>query len=111
MYEIGSSQEAQYLYYRATEAANSGDTYSALEFIEQVLRLDPENAMAWQVKGNCLDCEGKCEEALACYEKSLAFDPINSETMFNKALTLKKMGRKQEAVGCISDAVKVEVGE
>jgi tetratricopeptide (TPR) repeat protein len=111
MYEIGRRQEVQYLYHRATEAANSGDTDSAFEYIEQVLSMDPKNAMAWQVKGNCLDCAGKCDEALTCYEKSLNFDPDNSETMFIKALTLRKLGRNQEAQCCVEDAVKVEVGE
>jgi tetratricopeptide (TPR) repeat protein len=110
MYEIGQRQEVQYLYHLATEAANQGDTHSAFEYLEQVLIRDPENAMAWQVKGNCLDCEGKCEEALACYEKSLEFDPSNSETLFNKALTLRKLGRDTDAQCCIQDAVKAEIG-
>ncbi len=111
MYEIGLKQEVQYLYHMATEAANGGDTNSALEYLEQVLRMDSEHAMAWQIKGNCLDSEGRCEEALACYETSLALDPDNSETLFNKALTLRKLGRDMDAQCCARDAVKIEVGE
>ncbi len=110
MNEIGWRQEVQYLYHMATEAANSGDNNSAFEYLEQVLSMDPKNAMAWQVKGNCLDCEGKCKEALACYEKSLGFDPYNTETLFNKALTLRKLGLDQEAASCVDQAVKTEVG-
>ena len=49
------SHEGAISYMLATKAANEGDNPKALEHIEKVIATDPKYALAWHVKGNCLD--------------------------------------------------------
>jgi tetratricopeptide (TPR) repeat protein len=95
----------------AEEAANLGNNKQALEYLVQVLNTDPKHAMAWHVKGNCLDMLENYGEALLSYDTALKLDPQNAETWFNKGLTLKKMGRNVDADVCMERAVQIALGE
>lgn len=106
-----SDGDVRFLFRTATEAANKGENKKAIEYLEQVLNSNPKHAMAWHVKGNCLDMMGDYAEALISYDTALRLDPLNSETWFNKGLTLKKMGRRQEADSSMNRAVKLALGE
>jgi tetratricopeptide (TPR) repeat protein len=103
--------DIEYLYKAAAEAANAGEDTKALEYLDRVLSSNSYHAMAWCVKGNCLDNLDRCEEALDSYDRSLDIDPNDSDTWFNKGLTLKKLGRTDESQQCISKAVKIALGE
>jgi tetratricopeptide (TPR) repeat protein len=103
--------DIEYLYKAAAEAANAGEDARALEYLERVLNRNSHHAMAWCIKGNCLDNLDRCEEALGSYDRSLHIDPSNSDTWFNKGLTLKKLGRTAEAQQCIRNAVQLALGE
>lgn len=105
------SVETVHDYHIATEAATEGDNEKALEYLERVIATYPKHAMAWQIKGNCLDFLGRCEEALKCYDTAIKLDPDNAETWFNKGLTLKKMGRVNDSQTCMDTAVQLALGE
>jgi len=109
VYEISS--EGAYFYTLATDAANEGDNPKALEYIEKVIATDPKYALAWHVKGNCLDGIGRCDDALKCYNTAIRLDPYNSESWFNKGTILKKLGRKKQADTCLKKAVKLSIGQ
>ncbi|MDP3111943.1 MAG: protein kinase [Thermodesulfovibrionales bacterium] len=55
---------------------------------------------AWELvnKGASLDCLGKPQEAIACYDKALEINPKYAEAWNNKALTEDILERKQDAV-------------
>jgi len=105
------SPEGAYFYKLATDAANKGDNPRALEHIKKVIATDPKYALAWHIKGNCLDEIGQCEDALKCYQTAIRLDPYNSESWFNKGVILKKLGRKKQAESCIKKAVTIALGE
>jgi tetratricopeptide (TPR) repeat protein len=70
----------------------------ALEFFDQVLEMNPENADAWNNKGVALYWMGRPEEALQCYDRALAADPGNLEALRNRAFVLRAMARFEEAL-------------
>jgi len=70
----------------------------ALEFFDQVLEMNPENADAWNNKGVALYWTGRPEEAQECYDRALAADPGNLEALRNRAFVLRAMGRFEEAL-------------
>jgi tetratricopeptide (TPR) repeat protein len=111
MIDSASIYDVEYLCRAAAEAANGGENEKALTYLEQVLITNPQHAMAWCEKGNCLDYLGRCEEALQSYDRAIRLDPDNSDTLFNKALTLKKMGREQDSRLLMEQAVKLALGE
>lgn len=61
--------------------------------------------MAWNEKANFLDCLGKCEDAISCYDMALRIDPQLSEAWFNRGLTLKKKGEEREGIDCINKGI------
>jgi Putative Zn-dependent protease, contains TPR repeats len=103
--------DIDYLYNVATEAANAGEDTEALAYLDRVLASNPRHAMAWCVKGNCLDSLDRCEEALDAYDRALQIDPDDSDTWFNRGLTLRKMGREKESKRCMKKALRLAIGE
>ena len=59
---------SEHLFGLAEEAANHGEYKKALEYLEQVLIMNPKHLRAWRVKGICLYNLGKCEEPLHSYD-------------------------------------------
>jgi tetratricopeptide (TPR) repeat protein len=106
-----SSQNADYFFRNANEAAHKGEYLQALELYDHVLLHNPSYAGAWHEKGNCLDALGRCEEALASYDEALMNDPYNHETWFRKGLILKRLGREDEAYSCINQGIDPSPGE
>jgi Flp pilus assembly protein TadD len=111
MNESDKVHDLDYLYKAGAEAAAEGETEKALHFIERVLRMDPNHAKAWNIKGNCLDRMGKCEDALFSYDTAIQLDPADADVLFNKAETLEKMGREADAKVLMDQAVQLEMGE
>jgi tetratricopeptide (TPR) repeat protein len=105
------SQNADYFFRNANEAAHKGEYLHALDLYEHVLLHDPNYAGAWHEKGNCLDELGRCEEALASYDEALMNDPCNHETWFRKGLVLRRLGREDEAYSCINQGIDPSPGE
>jgi tetratricopeptide (TPR) repeat protein len=106
-----SLSNGNYLFWVATEAANRGEYKDALNYLEQVLATNPKHAMAWHVRGNCLDSLGQYQQAVQSYDSALTLDPGNAETWFNKGITLKKMGREKESKQYMDIAIKLALGE
>jgi tetratricopeptide (TPR) repeat protein len=104
------SQNADYFFRTANEAAHKGEYLQAVELYDLVLLHDPEYAGAWHEKGNCLDALGRCEEAIASYDEALMNDPCNHETWFRKGLILKRLGREDEAYSCINQGIDPSPG-
>jgi len=99
------SQNAEYLFNRANEAAMKGEYLQALDLYDDALFNDPDHARAWHERGTCLDELGRCEEALASYDEALMNDPCNPQTWFRKGLILKRIGREDEAFSCFNQGI------
>jgi tetratricopeptide (TPR) repeat protein len=103
--------DIEYLYQAGEEAYAEGHTKKALHYLDLVLKEDPNHAMAWTIKGNCLDRLGQFENALDSYDKAIKMDPTNADILFDKAETLEKMGRDKDAKKIMEKAVKLEMGD
>jgi tetratricopeptide (TPR) repeat protein len=74
------------------------DCESALEQAEAVLKIDPENAGAYVLKGNIFFCANETDTALEYYEKALSVDPYCAEAHSLKANILDNRGILTEAL-------------
>ena len=54
----------------------AGQGQSALEAADGALQIDPENADAWQVRGQALGAMGKLAEAASSWERALERDDM-----------------------------------
>lgn len=46
-----------------------------LELVNRALELDPDDALAWNLKGNAFIGMGKPEEGVKCLNKAIKLDP------------------------------------
>lgn len=60
---------------RALLHISTGKPELAMADIDQVLKMQPGNARAWCIKGDCLERMGKPAEAIGNYDKAIALDP------------------------------------
>ncbi|MCX6844492.1 MAG: serine/threonine-protein kinase [candidate division WOR-3 bacterium] len=62
----------------------------------------------WANKGYSLDCLGRCEEAIRCYDKALELDPQNNAIWYMKGRVLGSLGRHEEAIRCHDEALGLD---
>jgi tetratricopeptide (TPR) repeat protein len=85
--------------------AMTGDHTTAINYLKQAITANPHYAEAYTLLGNCQDCLGRNEEAVASYNQALALDPCHADAWFNKGMSLKKMGQTREASQCIEKSI------
>jgi tetratricopeptide (TPR) repeat protein len=101
----GTFSEAEYLVRQAREMAMAGEHNTAINYLKQAITANPQYAEAYSLLGNCQDCLGRNEEAVASYNQVLALDPCHADAWFNKGMSLKKMGQTREASQCIEKSI------
>lgn len=77
---------------------------TALEQVNKVLSIEPDNAKALLLKGNVLFCIDKNIKALEYYDKAINADPYYAEAYGSKAGTLDMLGRQHDALLCCEKA-------
>ena len=82
----------------AVVAAMEFEFHDALILIDQVIELDPENAIAYSNRGNILKELGKYEEALHALDIAIQLAPAYAEAYCNKGNVLQELHRYEEAL-------------
>lgn len=80
------------------------DYETALDQINEALKIEPDHTKALILKGDLLFCIDKDSEALEYFDKALDANPFSAEAYGSKAGTLDILGRKQEALFCCEKA-------
>jgi tetratricopeptide (TPR) repeat protein len=86
--------------------ANTGDLEEALSMAERSIRVVPEHALAWRLRGDVLRQQEEWTEALASYHRSLTYDARNVEVLLSVAEVYHRMGRPARVLStlhCIED--------
>lgn len=101
--------------------SRSGDTNQMLAWIEEEVKLNPNNKMPWALKGEALMNARKWDEAVAAYQKAAEIDPSFVQVIFNtgvclnsKAIELKDQLADKNTGGLTkanADKVKVILSE
>ena len=106
----GTIMEADYLVRQAREKAMAGDHINAVNYLKNAIAANPRYTEAYTLLGNCQDCLGQNEEAIASYDKALQIDPGHAEAWFNKGMSLKKTGQIKESLQCIEKSIDLYCG-
>lgn len=82
----------------------------SVEAYNQALQLDPNAIDLWNNKGYSLDCLGKHDEALKCYDKAFDLrvhptDPGLAMLLINKVASLTSLARYKEALHECNNAI------
>ncbi len=73
----------------------TADLRSAMEDLDETLRLDPRMVYAWFNKGTLYYGMGDYTSALECFNKALGIYPDFPEAHYNRGLTYLRLGNKQ----------------
>ena len=89
----------------------SGKTDDALQGVEKVLQLEPENLDALSVKGAVFLKQGNINEAMALADKVLAKDPTHTDAISLKATLLLSAKKADDALALIDTTLKTKPHE
>ena len=78
-----------------------------LECLNEALRLEPRNAVALHLRGDCMMEAGRLEDALRCFDEALRIDPASEWAHHNRGLCMLKMDRDGEALRCFDAALRI----
>ncbi|HQB60209.1 MAG TPA: tetratricopeptide repeat protein, partial [Spirochaetota bacterium] len=68
----------------------------AIGCYNKAIEIDPNDAYAYNKKGNTLSYLNLYDEAIVCYDKALEIDPNCPDALLNKYLTPKSLENKSE---------------
>ena len=88
--------EAQYLYRKAMELSEQGQTGMALNYFKQAVVLAPRYSQAFYQMGNCLALLGLYTEAIEKYQRAIHIDPGSPEPQekMDRLLSMKADEKK-----------------
>jgi len=100
------------------ESCHENSSYEeAINVYDEILRMDPENANAWQYRGEALEMQGRLDEAKQSFEKAMEAssrtiekDPKNVEALWQKARSLQSLNRLEEAIGAFEQILVIDPG-
>lgn len=83
-----------------------GDNPAALKYIDDALKIEPNNHKAIHVKGVILSLLGKVDLSLEMLKKSLDLEPNNIDYLVNYCSTLESFTRYEDAIKICSRATQ-----
>ena len=88
----------------------SGPLYAEKEIklLEDGVRQNPGNAVAWTKLGNALMDTHRYQEAVDAYQKALNLDQKNVDVRVDMGTCLKNLGQFDKAVGEYREAIKID---
>ncbi len=80
----------------------------ALKAAERATQLDPDNPVAWYVRGTCLAMLARYPEALQDFEHALQLDKSYAAAWDGKAWVLGILGDKRAALEAVDQALALD---
>jgi len=77
----------------------------AVRCCSDILKVEEKDALAWDMKGHCLEMTGHFDEALVCYDTALKCDPDLSSAWFHKGTWFVENCDFMEAMHCFDTVI------
>jgi superkiller protein 3 len=105
---VGLGQSVEELF-RQGNAAQAAGNYSQAETIfRQVIRINPQDALAYYNLGTALYDQGKLEEAITYYQKAIQLNAKFAGTYIVLGAALYKQGKLEEAIAYYRQAIQLD---
>ena len=89
---------ADVYFQEGVKKARRGDYQGAIEDFTQALRLNPQDAIAFNNRGLAYANQGDYQPAIADYNQALRLNPQDAEAYYNRGLAYRKLGDTQQAI-------------
>jgi tetratricopeptide (TPR) repeat protein len=87
---------------------NQQDAYTAIQYFDNAIKLEPLNYFAWVNKGLILKKLDNRDDALMCYDRAISINSDYPNAWFNKGVLLGCMGKLEEAVECFEKVLTID---
>jgi tetratricopeptide (TPR) repeat protein len=82
-------------YFLGLADKQEGKFPQAAGLLEETVKLQPRNVMAWYLLGQCLEQQSETEKAIAAWRQAIAIDPNFSQALFALAHALRSTDRPE----------------
>jgi tetratricopeptide (TPR) repeat protein len=82
-------------YFLALIDKQEGKFSLAAGLLEDTVKLQPRNVMAWYLMGQCLEQQSETDKAIAAWRQAIAIDPNFSQALFGLAHALRSSDRTE----------------
>jgi Tetratricopeptide repeat len=94
----GNSETARQLDEEGLKAAQAGNLTKALVLFEKAVKVDPQDARAWNNYGLALRKHGRSDQAIEAYQQAIKSDPHFALAYKNLGIVLEQSGDKSGAI-------------
>lgn len=102
------SDDARFLVQQAHMLNDQNDHSQALQLINKSLKILPDNALAYRVKGDAYYGLEDYNNMLSASSRSLELNPKDTWVAYDKGVALSWLGRNNEAVSSYTVAIKLD---
>ncbi|MEH2196240.1 MAG: tetratricopeptide repeat protein [Nostoc sp.] len=95
------------LYQEGVNKYNAGNYEGAVEDLNQVIELDPKNALAYNKRGDAYYRLGDYEQAQADSSKAIVLNPQDGNAYFDRGFAFSELGKYKEAIADYTQAIKL----
>ena len=86
----------------------SNECEEAIACYDQVLKIQPNQYVAWYSKGNALFDLEQYEEAIASYDEAINIKPDQDGVWYNRGIALVQLRRYEEAIASYDRAIDIK---
>lgn len=94
----------QALAWNGEAIARQGRYGEAEPLLRQAVAGDPQQALAWNNLGRCLNAKQAWAEAVACLDKAVALDPAEWEARYNRGIAQFQLGHYADSINDLKAA-------
>ncbi|MEH2393114.1 MAG: tetratricopeptide repeat protein [Nostoc sp.] len=101
------SDAQQQLYQEGVNKYDAGNYEGAVEDFNQVIELDPQNALAYNRRGDAYYRLGDYEQAQADSSQAILLNPQDANAYFDRGFAFSELGKYKEAITDYTQAIKL----
>ncbi|MEH2152249.1 tetratricopeptide repeat protein [Nostoc sp.] len=101
------SDAQQALYQAGVNKYDAGNYEGAIEDFNQVIELDPQNALAYNRRGDAYYRLGDYEQAQADSSQAILLNPQDANAYFDRGFAISELGKYKEAIADYTQAIKL----
>jgi len=105
---VDRERRSYFLLLDADRGLDAGDVDAALRSIEEAVRINPADAKAHAVRGQCLEAKGRVREAMESYVKAAELNTTDPIIAVEAGRMLGKVGRFADAIPYLERAVAID---
>ncbi|MEH2244633.1 tetratricopeptide repeat protein [Nostoc sp.] len=101
------SDAQQKLYQEGVNKYDAGNYEGAVEDFNQAIELDPQNALAYNRRGDAYYRLGDYEQAQADSSQAILLNPQDANAYFDRGFAFSELGKYKEAIADYTQAIKL----